>query len=460
MLGASKTFSVQATGTAPLGYQWMRGGIPIAGATASTYTFTPTYGDDGTTFTVRVTNAAGAATSTAATISVMSVEVPPPIAACRDITSPGAYKLAADLSPTETTCISVHDTHDVQLDCAGHTIARNVTTGAESLVVYGTQDVSIRNCRFEASSITLGGSTNGSFTNNTIVPSSDRPFASAGFDRSSRMTFDSNTILGGAFSQNYGDGNTVSRNHITAASAFSAGTVLSVYGTGTHISGNVLDGSSTARFTGADDGIVIEDERNAVIEDNTIQNVWDCGIEFAGVFASSTVARNRITNAAMCGIGGWYWLSVSKTTFVGNTVERSGTLFYFSHDYGLRPAGFDWDKVMPADTAVLFKDNVFEGNVLLDPVVFFGQYLPASSIPLGNNLQYVQDHLSDIPGERAVSPADFQITNNTFTANDFGHFLEAPEFVTLAPSPAGMFIDGGGNICKPSTWPYFPLLCH
>jgi hypothetical protein len=69
--GQTATFSVAATGTAPLAYQWKKNGTAISGATSSTYT-TPatTTSDNGAQFTVVVTNSAGSATSTAATLTV------------------------------------------------------------------------------------------------------------------------------------------------------------------------------------------------------------------------------------------------------------------------------------------------------------------------------------------------------------------------------------------------------
>jgi hypothetical protein len=69
--GQTASFSVTATGTAPLAYQWRRNGTNIAGATSSTYT-TPatTLTDSGAQFTVVVSNAAGAVTSNAATLTV------------------------------------------------------------------------------------------------------------------------------------------------------------------------------------------------------------------------------------------------------------------------------------------------------------------------------------------------------------------------------------------------------
>jgi len=69
--GGTATFSVAATGTASLTYQWQKNGVNIAGATASTHT-TPatTTADNGAQFTVVVRNKAGGVTSEAATLTV------------------------------------------------------------------------------------------------------------------------------------------------------------------------------------------------------------------------------------------------------------------------------------------------------------------------------------------------------------------------------------------------------
>lgn len=69
--GQPATFSVIATGAAPLSYQWQRNGASIAGATASSYTTPPVAStDNGAIFKVTVTNSAGAITSNAATLTV------------------------------------------------------------------------------------------------------------------------------------------------------------------------------------------------------------------------------------------------------------------------------------------------------------------------------------------------------------------------------------------------------
>src|SRR5207237_1455114 len=51
------TFSVTATGSAPLSYQWEKNGAPIAGATGSTYTTPATStADSGSTYRDVVSN--------------------------------------------------------------------------------------------------------------------------------------------------------------------------------------------------------------------------------------------------------------------------------------------------------------------------------------------------------------------------------------------------------------------
>src|ERR1700676_401087 len=78
--GQTATFSVVATGTTPLSYQWLKNGANIAGATSSSYT-TPatTAADGGSTFNVVLSNTAGTATSNAATLTVKAAPVAPTI---------------------------------------------------------------------------------------------------------------------------------------------------------------------------------------------------------------------------------------------------------------------------------------------------------------------------------------------------------------------------------------------
>ena len=70
--GQTATFSVVATGTTPLTYQWQKNGVDIPGAVNATYT-TPkaTLLDSGSTFRVNITNAMVSIMSNAATLIIM-----------------------------------------------------------------------------------------------------------------------------------------------------------------------------------------------------------------------------------------------------------------------------------------------------------------------------------------------------------------------------------------------------
>jgi predicted secreted protein len=75
--GQVATFTVVATGTAPLSYQWQKNGAAISAATSSSYaTPATTTADNGAQFRVVVSNSAGSVTSSAATLTVNSG--PPP----------------------------------------------------------------------------------------------------------------------------------------------------------------------------------------------------------------------------------------------------------------------------------------------------------------------------------------------------------------------------------------------
>ena len=78
--GQTASFSVSATGTAPLAYQWKKNGTDIPGATASTYTTPATSNaDNNAVFSVVVSNSASSATSTAASLTVTTGVLAPSI---------------------------------------------------------------------------------------------------------------------------------------------------------------------------------------------------------------------------------------------------------------------------------------------------------------------------------------------------------------------------------------------
>ena len=74
--GQTASFSVTASGTAPLTYQWQRNGVNIANATSTTYSFTTTAADNGATFRAVVSNSFGSVTSNSATLTVLTNSPP------------------------------------------------------------------------------------------------------------------------------------------------------------------------------------------------------------------------------------------------------------------------------------------------------------------------------------------------------------------------------------------------
>ncbi len=69
--GASAAFSVIASGTEPLTYQWQFGGIDIQGATSSAYTNSSAQAADAGPYSVIVSNSAGSVTSAPAVLAVL-----------------------------------------------------------------------------------------------------------------------------------------------------------------------------------------------------------------------------------------------------------------------------------------------------------------------------------------------------------------------------------------------------
>ena len=70
-VGQTAKFRVRATGTKPLGYQWKKNGVNIAGANKASYTTPPTtLEDNGAIFAVIVSDRAGSVTSDNAILTV------------------------------------------------------------------------------------------------------------------------------------------------------------------------------------------------------------------------------------------------------------------------------------------------------------------------------------------------------------------------------------------------------
>jgi hypothetical protein len=69
-VGQAATFTISASGTVPLAYQWLKGASEITDATNATYTISSCVLGDAGSYSCTVTNAYGSATSSAAVLSV------------------------------------------------------------------------------------------------------------------------------------------------------------------------------------------------------------------------------------------------------------------------------------------------------------------------------------------------------------------------------------------------------
>jgi hypothetical protein len=121
-VGSTVTFTVVASGTDPLSYQWQKSGNAIAGATAASYT-TPALqiSDDGSMFAVVVTNSAGTLTSGNAKLSVTAQPSSGPSAADvvtfkNDALRSGQYLVETTLTPTNVNSTSFGLLHNPKVD--------------------------------------------------------------------------------------------------------------------------------------------------------------------------------------------------------------------------------------------------------------------------------------------------------------------------------------------------------
>jgi hypothetical protein len=95
-VGQTATFSVMASGTAPLSYQWHKSGVAIGGATLAAYTtLAATASDSGSQYSVLVSNSMGSLNSGPATLTVVPAPVAPSIA-----TQPASQTVSASQPAT------------------------------------------------------------------------------------------------------------------------------------------------------------------------------------------------------------------------------------------------------------------------------------------------------------------------------------------------------------------------
>ena len=106
-VGQTATFSVAASGTAPLWYQWYKNGAAIVSASGSSYRTPATVaGDSGSTFYVVVSNAAGSVTSAGALLFVSTSGAVSPTIMTQPASQTVSAGQAASFSVTASRCLA------------------------------------------------------------------------------------------------------------------------------------------------------------------------------------------------------------------------------------------------------------------------------------------------------------------------------------------------------------------
>jgi outer membrane protein assembly factor BamB len=117
-VGQAASFKVIASGTAPLQYEWRKNGSAIAGAASSTYITAATVsGDNGSTFTVVITNAAGSVTSNAAMLTVTAAAAGTDVLTYKyDVMRTGQNLTESTLTPSNVTAATFGKLSNLMVD--------------------------------------------------------------------------------------------------------------------------------------------------------------------------------------------------------------------------------------------------------------------------------------------------------------------------------------------------------
>jgi hypothetical protein len=432
------------------GYELLRDGSVLASVPGNVLAYTDRTAAASSTYSysVRAYNAAGnySGASNTAYVAAPLATAASRISSCGDIRSSGNYVLTADLKASSySSCLNIHDVTNVQVDCQQHsiTVDRQSDSGAHAAIaITNVSHYAISNCKLIAlntsqaasmATLHIVNSPLGTITNNSFA---DGYVSISGSDNLEVSHNVSNRPV-----EVSGNNETIEYNTLTLDSGeLHAAVLLLGDSSGSTVQFNVLNGGWDGMYRqtwqsqiGADDGLLLQNVSNSIVQNNTILNNWGCGIENVRPMVNVQVAANQIGTAGYCGIGGWYGESLSGVTVAGNTVTDTPRLLQYMRADALYTA-LDEQKVY-------FLNNTFSGNRLVRPRV--------NVFAAGCSRVDFQNLPPSIPAGAVV------IGNNRFSNNDFGPFGNL-----LWLFPGTSMLDGGGNTCLPdSSNPSFPLHC-
>jgi parallel beta-helix repeat protein len=312
----------------------------------------------------------------------------------------------------------------VDLECAGHKIAA-AANYPDNILVTNAQEVGISRCVAHNPKENYGNGL--AVSNSKGVRIVDNDFENVNVS-GSLYTFAANNHILGVYYQQQTSWTDFRNNDVVAYSDIYIGApVGSNGGSYNQIVGNTIDGKwdgvSPNLTQGADDGMNLGYEHDDQIRNNTIQNVWDEGIEPFGTLSNTIIADNQISNTRNAGIGAFINLGWVDNTISGNQAKNAGQIVGITFVPG--------SSFGPVPTTAVFQDNQILNNVLSSPriVVVEGvTFYPSMTI------EFPQPSF----------PITVLAGNNRITGNILPTNMSGP---LLTPSSA--FIDGGGNHCGP-----------
>ncbi len=412
------------------------------------------------------------------------------ISTCGVIASPGTYDIENDITSHGAlggACLVLHDTTDVTLDCHGHTIEVSNSGGYQTppaLEIARMKNFNVRNCHFDGLEqiVRIEQSSYGVFENNQFSRTNRNALTYIAASYVDHLTIQKN-IFYAMWEQIHVTDTILENNAFTCPADPShdicwALIMSQLGGQRNTYSGNNIEGGLGVKSDGSkkaatDDGILLEDESDSVVDHNVINDVFDMGIENLGQLTNVKITSNRIKNLCQAGFGGWYYSNLVDNLFADNDVTCDKMLLYYRIG-GLRPAKYD----MPADTALLFTNNIFSGNRLRPPA---GTKRAAISLPIYEPSMSIQKNSLTISRNKSVRtsgtpqfhpyydeaetmPKKVVLINNVFRDNDFGSegSFNFDDGSPNAAYNADFIIDGGGNKCikNASSSKFSPINCQ
>jgi hypothetical protein len=321
-IGQTAAFSVTATGTGTLTYQWKKNGTAISGATSASYT-TPAAvaSDNGSSFTVTVTSTTGSVTSTAA---ILTVNGPPSIT-----TQPAAATVIAGQTATFSVTAAGTAPLTYQWKMNGTAVtgatSSSYTTPATTTANSGQQfTVTVTNSAgsitSNAASLTVSAATlvlnasktSLSFTSVNVGSSSILPvvFTNGG---NSRVTISNVTISGAGYTA----GGVQSGQIVAPGQTATLNVTFAPSGTG------AISGSVTVTSNAANSPVSI------TLSGTGVQSVSH-SVTLTWTASTSTVSGYNVYRSTVTG-GPYTKLTstpIAATTYVDTAVQASQTYFY------------------------------------------------------------------------------------------------------------------------------------